>query len=141
MQDDFSQCLVLNTRMAARAVTRRADRKLRPFGVTAAQFNILGALRQHSGRSVTEIANSIAMDRTTLSRNLDVLERKGLVETVPTEIGAPGNSRHTQLTGKGDDLFERIVPEWRSSQAQLRVTLKEPGFVEVLAALRHLSRI
>ncbi|GLQ57369.1 MarR family winged helix-turn-helix transcriptional regulator [Devosia nitrariae] len=141
MQDDFSQCLVLNTRMAARAVTRRADRKLRPFGVTAAQFNILGALRQQSGRSVTEIANSIAMDRTTLSRNLDVLERKGLVETIPAGTGLHGNSRLSQLTEKGGELFEQIVPEWRNSQAELRLTLKEPGFGEVLAALRQLSRI
>src|SRR5690606_33630632 len=31
MEDDFDLCLVLNTRMAARAVTRRADSKLRSF--------------------------------------------------------------------------------------------------------------
>lgn len=141
MQDDFSQCLVLNTRMAARAVTRRADRKLRPFGVTAAQFNILGALRQHPDRSVTEIATSIAMDRTTLSRNLDVLERKGLVETIPAGLGAHANSRLCQLTEKGAQLFEQIVPEWRMGQAELRALLQDPGFAEVLAALRQLSRI
>ena len=49
-------CSPTNTRMAARAITRRADRKLRVFGITAAQFSILGSLLNHSGRSVTEMA-------------------------------------------------------------------------------------
>ena len=62
MDDDFDLCLVLNTRMAARAVTRRADRKLRGFGVTAAQFNIMGALMRHlEEQQVGELFNVVAV--------------------------------------------------------------------------------
>lgn len=141
MKDDLSLCLVLNTRMAARAVTRRADRKLKPFGVSAAQFNILGALHQKPGRSVTEMANSLAMDRTTLSRNLDVLERKGLVKATAPAEGMHANSRLSALTGQGTALIEEILPEWRKAQAELRGALQEPGFEEVLAALRQVARL
>jgi len=138
MLDDFSQCLVLNTRMAARAVTRRADHKLRPFGVTAAQFTILTTLRDYPDRSVTQMATSIAMDRSTLSRNLDLLERKGLVSKL---AAAQGNGRICALTGAGAVLVEQIVPEWRKGQAELRATLSNPDFPSVIAALQHLSKL
>jgi DNA-binding MarR family transcriptional regulator len=138
MDDDFDLCLVLNTRMAARAVTRRADRKLRGFGVTAAQFNILGALSSHPGRSITDTANALAMDRTTLSRNLALLERKGLVASAPA---GRGNGRLGALTEQGREAFDAIVPEWRRSQAELRDALANPDFTTVIAGLRHLSRL
>ena len=138
MQDDFSQCLVLNTRMAARAITRRADRKLRPFGVTAAQFNVLGSLLAHPGRSITELADAIAMDRTTLSRNLALLERKGMVTSAPAERG---NGRAQALTEHGTQTVEAILPEWRRSQAELRETLADPDFPTIVAALRQLARL
>ena len=138
MDDDFDLCLVLNTRMAARAVTRRADHKLRGFGVTAAQFNILGALASHPGRSITGTANALAMDRTTLSRNLALLERKGLVTSAPA---GHGNGRLGALTTQGRQTFDSIVPEWRRSQAELRAMLTNPDFNTVIAGLRHLSRL
>ena len=138
MQDDFSQCLVLNTRMAARAITRRADRKLRPFGVTAAQFTIMTSLQSRPGLSVTEMAESIAMDRTTLSRNLDLLEAKGVVaSTRPSR----GNGRVCALTGEGQELVAQMLPVWRESQAELRETLVRPDFAVVVTALQQLSRL
>jgi DNA-binding MarR family transcriptional regulator len=138
MDDEFDLCFVLNTRMAARAVTRRADRKLRAFGITAAQFTILGSLLKHSGRSVTQMAEAIAMDRTTLSRNLALLERKGLVTSAAAERG---NARIGALTEQGAQLVEMAVPEWRKQQAELRATLDNPDFPTVIAALRHLAGV
>src|SRR5690349_5811398 len=41
MHDDFSQCMVTNSRMAARAITRRYDAYLRKFGLTATQLSLL----------------------------------------------------------------------------------------------------
>lgn len=138
MEDDFTECLVLNTRMAARAVTRRADRKLRPLGLTAAQSTILMNLKDRPDRSVTEIANSIAMDRTTLSRNLDLLERKGVVATRGAESG---NGRICVLTAAGTALLEKVVPVWREGQSELRAALSNPDFPTVLDGLRHLARL
>jgi len=136
--DDFSQCLVLNTRMAARAVTRRANRKLRGFGVTATQFSILTAARQQPGRSITEMADSIAMERTTLSRNLDLMARKGLVRLEGAE---KGNSRLCSLTPEGGSLLDEIIPIWRASQAELREHLAQPDWPSTLKALQELAKL
>lgn len=138
MDDNLNHCLVLNSRMAARAITRRADGKLRPFGINGAQFNILAALVMRQDRSVTEMAKALAMDRTTLSRNLSVLERKGLVS-----IGPGGNARKRQakLTEAGREKFDAVIPEWRRSQEELRQTLTDPDFMTTVAGLRHLSAL
>ena len=138
MQDDFDLCLVLNTRMAARAVTRLADRRLRPFGVTAAQFNILGMLVTRPGRSISEMAAELAMERTTLSRNLALLERKSLIET--TEAG-DGKARVYELTPTGRLVFDKAVPEWRNSLAELRQALQNPDYETVITGLRNIARL
>lgn len=138
MDDDFSRCLVLNTRMAARAVTRRADRWFRPFGVTAAQFSILVSLRERPARSVTEMASKLAMDRTTLSRNLDLLVRKGLVEEQPA---SEGNGRCCALTPAGFEAVAKLIPEWRKAQAEIRDLFRRPDVATVLDSLQQLSRL
>lgn len=138
MQDDFDLCLVLNTRMAARAVTRLADRRLRPFGVTAAQFNILGMLVTRPGRSISEMAAELAMERTTLSRNLALLQRKSLIET--TEAG-DGKARVYELTPTGRLVFDKAVPEWRNSLAELRQALQNPDYETVITGLRNIARL
>ncbi|RYE58030.1 MAG: MarR family transcriptional regulator [Hyphomicrobiales bacterium] len=138
MQDDFDLCLVLNTRMAARAVTRLADRRLKPFGVTAAQFNILGMLVTRPGRSISEMAHDLAMERTTLSRNLALLERKSLIEAGET---VDGKARVYRLTQPGQVAFDKAVPEWRRSLTELRQALHNPDYETVITGLRNIARL
>lgn len=137
MNDDFSECLVLNARMAARAVTRAADRLFRPHGVSAAQFSILVRLREQPSLSVTEMAQALAMDRTTLSRNLDLLSRKGLV----TDAAAEGPARCCVLTDTGRSRVAELIPIWRQAHAELRQNLQQPDFTSVLAGLRELAKL
>jgi len=138
MNSEFDLCVVLNARMAARAVTRLADRNLRPYGITAAQFSILTSLLDHPGRSVTQLASAIAMDRSTLSRNLTLLERRGLVTTAPAERG---NGRVSALSEAGNKVLAAAIPQWRAQQATLRGALDDPEFTTVIASLRQLARL
>ncbi|MDV3250500.1 MarR family transcriptional regulator [Devosia sp. BK] len=124
--------------MAARTVTRLADRRLRPFGVTAAQFNIMGMLVSRPNRSISEMASELAMERTTLSRNLALLERKGLIAT---EATAEGKARPFALTETGRAAFDKAVPEWRRSIADLRLALRDPNYETVINGLRTIARL
>ena len=138
MQDDFSRCLLLNTRMAARAVTRRYDRELRPFGVTAAQFTILSTMSIHPDQSVTDLAKSIAMDRTTLSRNLDLLERKRLIAGRDAE---KGNGRLVSLSEEGAALVPKLLPVWRGLQNEMNALLGSDAMNALIAGLQRLPQI
>ncbi|WP_332688082.1 MarR family winged helix-turn-helix transcriptional regulator [Devosia sp.] len=129
---------MLNSRMAARAITRRADQKLRAVGITAAQFTILGVLSRRDRRSITDLADSIAMDRSTLSRNLQLLESKAIVASRSAQRG---NGRIYDLTAEGEALMERALPVWQALQTELRQTLANPDFPTVLSALRQVARL
>jgi DNA-binding MarR family transcriptional regulator len=138
MQDDFSRCLLLNSRMAARAVTRRYDRELRPFGVTAAQFTILSTMSTSPNLSVTDLAKTIAMDRTTLSRNLDLLERKGLIVGREAE---KGNGRLVSLSEQGEALAPRLMPVWRELQSEMNTLLGGDAMNALIDGLQRTSQI
>ena len=138
MSDDFSQCMVSNSRMAARAITRRYDAYLRPFGMTATQFSLLGAIKLAGGRTVSELAELRGFDRTTLTRNLDRLEQLGLVLS---ERASTGNGRIGMVTEQGEALIGQVLPAWRKAQAEMKAELSEAGFDETLRNLKRLATV
>ena len=138
MADDFSQCMVTNSRMAARAITRRYDAYLRPFGLTATQLSLLGALRGLPGATVSEIAEARGFDRTTLTRNLDRLEAMGLVSALHP---AHGNGRISGITPKGDALIDELLPLWRQAQADMKTELSRDTFDDSIKTLKRLAKV
>ena len=138
MLDDFSQCMVSNSRMAARAITRRYDAYLRPFGMTATQLSLLGGLREMAGATVSEIAEARGFDRTTLTRNLDRLEAMGIVASHHPEHG---NGRIAQITPRGDALLEQVLPLWRQAQAETRAELSPKTFDDSIKMLKRLAKV
>jgi len=117
MTYEFSDCLLLNTVMAARAMTRRYDAQLQRFGVSVVQFSVLMVLRHGRQEPVSHMAERIAMDRTTLIRNLELLTRKGLVSSAPA---AKGNGRSFTLTPQGRSLADELMPHWQAAQKEVR---------------------
>jgi DNA-binding MarR family transcriptional regulator len=136
MPDDFSDCLVSNTRMAARAVTRRDDALLRPHGITATQLSLLGGITDNPGRTVSELAERRGFERTTLTRNLQRLREMGLVASTPA---GRGNGRTCTVTPKGRALVAELVPLWRAAQAGMREDLGAGDFEAALKVLRRLA--
>ena len=138
MLDDFSLCLVSNSRMAARAITRRYDAYLRPFGMTATQLSLLGGLREMAGATVSEIAEARGFDRTTLTRNLDRLEAMGIVASHHPEHG---NGRIAEITPRGDALLEQVLPLWRQAQAEMQAELSPRTFDDSIDVLKRLAKV
>jgi DNA-binding MarR family transcriptional regulator len=134
--EDFSDCMVSNSRMAARAVTRRYDAYARPFGITSTQFSLMGVILASGERTVSELAGQRGFERTTLTRNLDRLEKLGLIESLPA---GRGNGRICTLTAKGQKLVGDMLPGWRKAQAEMRAELGDGGFAETLTVLRRLA--
>ncbi|MDP1731254.1 MAG: MarR family transcriptional regulator [Devosia sp.] len=138
MADDFTQCMVSNSRMAARAITRRYDSYLRPHGLTATQFSLLGALKLAGAPTVSELAEARGFERTTLTRNMGRLERMGLIASRDAE---KGNGRICALTARGDELIAQLLPLWRKAQAEMKQTLTEEGFDASLKVLKRLAKV
>ncbi|MBR5757358.1 MAG: MarR family transcriptional regulator, partial [Thermoguttaceae bacterium] len=90
-------CHCFNLRRATLAVIALYDRHMEGSGVTIQQFSILRHVSGNGALSVTELSELMGLDRTTLSRNLTLLERRGLLTTRPSS----GRRRLTTLTDKG----------------------------------------
>jgi DNA-binding MarR family transcriptional regulator len=115
-------CACANLRKAARAVTQVFDEALAPSGLRATQFTLLVTNRLTGESSINELAERMAMDRTTLSRNLKPLVRSGLLEMQP---GEDGRTRLVRLTPAGEKALEEAYPLWQRAQQETVSVLGE----------------
>ena len=92
------------------------DAAMAPLGLRVSQFGILSRLRSGGPRAIQALAADLAMDRTTLGRNIRPLERDGLLAAIPDPDD--GRARLLSLTPAGADLVARAMPAWREAQAE-----------------------
>jgi DNA-binding MarR family transcriptional regulator len=136
LQNASEQCVCLHTRMAARAVTRAYDAALAPLGLEATQFTLLGAIAANPTRSVTEMADRLALERTSLSRNLAVLSKRGLILAGSTK----GRSVTYAVTEAGQSLLAAALPLWRKVQSSLEGQIGETSWTKMRHSLRQLRQ-
>jgi DNA-binding MarR family transcriptional regulator len=115
-------CACANLRRAARAVTQLFDEALAPSGLRATQFTLLVTSRLMGESTINELAEGMAMDRTTLSRNLKPLVRNGLLEVRP---GEDGRTRLVRITPAGEQALEEAYPLWQQAQQEIVGVLGE----------------
>src|SRR5687768_12148886 len=110
-------CICLHVQRAARAVARRFDEALRPLGLTNGQFSMLMSLNRPDAARMGEVAEILAMDRTTLTAALKPLERRGLVRVIVDP--ADKRSRRLLLMPPGRKLLLEAIPIWKREHAAL----------------------
>ena len=123
-------CACTTLRRAARAVTAAYDTALAPSGLRITQFSILRRLARLGPLSVTRLAAEAALDRSTMGRNLNPLERRGLVRI---EVGNVDQREHVaHLTAAGASTIETALPYWRKAQQRI-AALVQPSAIGELA--------
>ena len=123
-------CACSTLRRATRAVTAMYDAALAPSGLRVTQFSVLSTLARLGPLPVTRLAAEVALDRSTMGRNLDPLERRRLVRI---EVGdADQRERVAHLTAAGESAIEAALPYWRAAQERI-ATLVPPSAIRSLA--------
>jgi DNA-binding MarR family transcriptional regulator len=126
-------CVCATARMAARSLTRVYDRALEPAGIRTPQFSILARLLEEGPLPLTHLAGRLAMDRTTLARDLRPLERRGLVSV---SVGRDRRVRMAALTPAGRRLVDEVRPRWREVQREVRTQLGKDHVARLMDELR-----
>ena len=111
---EVPHCACFNSRKLARAITGYFDKKMSQVGINGTQFTLLAAINYFQPVTVNELAEELVMDRTTLSRNVDVLEKDGLCESNPGQEDK--RQREIKLTKEGKQTLEEAYPLWKEAQ-------------------------
>jgi DNA-binding MarR family transcriptional regulator len=130
--DDPRNCVCFNLRKAARAVTQVYDEILRPTGLRATQHSLLQVIELSGTVSISTLAERAVMDRTTLARNLDLLEREGLVRI---QSGEDARVREVTLTTTARKKLAAALPYWEKAQAQVTEKLGKGRSDQLLSDL------
>jgi DNA-binding MarR family transcriptional regulator len=128
-------CACFKVRKAARAVTKLYEEVLRPIGLRATQFSLLMATRVMGPVTVVKLSQVTVMDRTTLTRNLQVLEKRGLIAINP---GEDRREREVTLTASGMEVLVQAIPLWEAAQERVRQGLGEEKMQNLLADLSEM---
>ncbi len=131
-----TQCLCTNLRRAARGVSRHYDGALDGFGINVAQYSLLSNLKRMDQPSISSLAEAMGLDRSTLGRNLRVLEGAGLVKM--TE-GEDQRNRVVCLTPAGVERLKAALPAWEAAQQRLMDRLGEEKRTQLLQLLDELA--
>jgi DNA-binding MarR family transcriptional regulator len=122
------ECLAVRVRTLNRAVTALYDEALRPHSLRVGQLNLLVAVARMGTARPGDLCRILRMDKSTLSRDVEVMRRNGWLEVGDS---ADARARPLRLTAAGDALLEAVVPAWRQAQEKAEALIG----VEAKAAL------
>jgi DNA-binding MarR family transcriptional regulator len=138
----FTECYCTQFRRSANAITHIYDNALRPVGLKITQHSLLRALDRLEAATYNEIAAEVALDKTTISRNVKVLIDAGWVVTSPDE---DARYKVAKLSPSGVRMLREAEPYWREAQQQvereMKKYLKGPAKSVLLEALETLQGV
>src|SRR6266852_9308121 len=112
-RERLSPCVCSTLRMVSRAVTQLYDDILRPSGLRVTQFSILATIARRGEANLRHLERALAIDQTTLTRSVNLLERDRMIERVPNP---DGRIKAMRLTRKGRRVLNVARPLWAHAQ-------------------------
>ena len=115
-------CNLFYLRRAARAVSKQYNAAMKDSAVEATQFSVLFILSKSGALSITDLANKMGLDRTSMSRNLTPLQTHGYIS-----VGDDGmtRAREVTITDAGSKALQDLMPMWRKAQAEFSAHMGE----------------
>ncbi len=136
---EAGNCICFKVRKTARLISQSYDRALKPHGLNTNQFSILALIgATPEPQSLTDTARVLGMDRTTLTRNLRLLDKAGLTKTLVDAQDA--RTRRLALTDKGWAVLAAALPSWRGVQGQTLAAMGPESWPDLRQQLDHLGR-
>ena len=132
-----STCCCTNLRRSASIVSDFYDASLKDAGLTIAQYYLLINLSKLGSANITHWAERVGLDRSTMVRNIKLLQSRNLVNL--TE----GHGKVFTLSPEGRKVLEQAIPLWEKAQEQIRGVLGEEdteAIFRISGKLQELNR-
>jgi DNA-binding MarR family transcriptional regulator len=119
-----SECVSVRLRSLNRSLTSVYEEALRPLGLRVGQLNIIVAVACMGVAKPVDLCRLLCMDKSTLSRDVKVMQRHGWLEE---GTGEDARTRPLRITPAGSDLLEKCLPAWRAAQTKAKDLLGDEG--------------
>ncbi|WP_215861363.1 MarR family winged helix-turn-helix transcriptional regulator [Acidithiobacillus ferriphilus] len=105
-------------------MTQHYEASFRGTGLRATQFTLLATLAQTGPLPLSALATMLGLERTTLTRNLGPLEKKGYVSSV---ADSDQRVRRIAITKKGEAAALAALDAWKQAQSTVGEVLDRTG--------------
>lgn len=137
---NLSVCACRSLRMTTRVITQYYDKALRISGLKSPQFALLTDIcSRENGISVNELANQAMMDQTTVTRNVEILRKKGYVDV--NTVDTDSRKKCITVSETGKEKLALAMPHWQEAQSKLEQIVGKEQYVELLKTLSVLRSI
>ncbi len=132
------ECYCTHARRAAGQLTAFYDEALAPAGLRVTQFSLMRAVMRLERPTISGLAQATGLDRSTLGRNLRVLQRQGLLELGP---GKDERTRLVAMTDAGAAVIDAAMPHWRRAQERIEAALGQESQTRLKRLVDDLQRL
>jgi DNA-binding MarR family transcriptional regulator len=133
-----SSCVSYNLRKASRIISKLYAKQMRPAPIRGPQFSLMMMISRQDSPTISELSREIGADRTTMTRNLDQLEKKGFIQVVQ---GKDMRTKAVEVTPKGKAALERSIAYWQKAQVRTVKALGEDRWERMLEDLSVLEKL
>jgi DNA-binding MarR family transcriptional regulator len=131
-------CTCSELRRAARAVTLLYDNAFRSSGLLSTQLGVLHVIYKSDTIRISHLAKELGMDRTTLTRNLSVLQRQSFIKI---SSGKDNRTRIVTITNKGRTTIAKAIPLWNDVQNKVKEQMGETLWNELMVNLSQFVKV
>jgi DNA-binding MarR family transcriptional regulator len=131
-------CTCGELRKAARAITLLYDNALKSSGLLSTQLGVLDVICNSNSIIISDLAEKQGMDRTTLTRNLSVLERQGFIKI---SSGKDHRTRVVTATQKGRSAVAKAIPLWIEAQRKVKQQMGEDVWLNLIQNLCQFVKV
>src|SRR5919112_2718491 len=131
-------CTCGELRKAARAITLLYDNAFKSSGLLSTQLGVLDVICNSNSIRISDLAAKQGMDRTTLTRNLSVLERQGFIKI---SSGKDNRTRIVAITSKGRTAIAKAIPLWNEVQLKVKQQMGENSWNQLMDNLSQFVKI
>lgn len=132
-------CACGNLRKTTRVITQFYDKILQPTGLRSTQLSLLTNILVHENISVSELGVKLLMDQTTVTRNIEILRKKGYITV--TKENDDSRRKSISITNSGEKKLEEAIPLWEAAQSKIEQGIGVENFQEFLKTLNYIQNL
>lgn len=134
-----SSCLCLQTRRADRILTHLYDSFIKQTGLKSTQYGLLRCINNFDNPCLADISIAMCMDQTTVSRNINKLQKGGYISTSPSKTD-PRKS-DIIITQFGYEKMREAEMAWEKAQQSVKQHLGKENFDQLYNMLDKIADV